>query len=443
MKTPPHSESAEQSVLGALLLKPSLLPAICEVLDTEDFYREVHRRTFEAVLSLDQRGEVADTVTVIEHMRDHWDLIDNGAYLIGLANDTPGPANAMGYARIVKEKSRLRRLIDIGTRLIEAAYDGEDANSALEHGSRALLDQSGPEGSISITDLAREYLEAQEERSGATGIRPLLVDCSKVSGPWMPSDFVVLAARPSMGKTAAAIQIAIKAAMAGVPVEFMSLEMSRDQLLTRACQHLSGSPLPRDMADWDQGHHDALGQAMRLLKGLPLYVDDSPDLDPLRLRWKVRAAARSRGVRLVILDYLQLIQPSMRGRSLYEAVTESSRACKAAAKGSGVVVLALSQLSREIEKRSDKRPSLADLRESGQIEQDADQVIFLHSDSYYKGERGNQDLVEWIWGKNRHGRVGAALSVWRPDKQRFYDADPSIYQELEERRQQAKRGPYT
>lgn len=450
----PHSESAEASLLGALMLSPKTWDEVAGIVAAEDFYRETHRLIFEAVAFLSSRGEATDPVSVFERMRvsGKADRTDNGALLIEMANECPGITSATGWAKIVRERADLRRVLTSAQVMSAMARDLDPVEEILEYVGQSFASVGDRVGALTMAEAlaAREKDIEEHSRGASRAIHLPIPDVDRVIGPWMPSDLIILAARPSMGKTAAAIQLALAMARGGVAVLFLSIEMDRNQIILRAAHHLTGRPFPRDVTQWNDSHRSRYAGARSTLASLPIWIDDRSDVSPTSLRARVRSWAakmETQGYhrRLVVVDYIQLMQPSHRSQSRYESVSEASRTAKQVAKESGCSCLILSQLSRSIETRPSgkRRPMNSDLRETGQLEQDADIIVFLHSDAYYEGARPPRELVEWVATKNRHGSTGDPLTVWVADKQLFLPADPADAAALEQSRDSGpKGGPY-
>ncbi|MDI9568285.1 MAG: replicative DNA helicase, partial [Bacillota bacterium] len=414
-RVPPFSLEAEQSVLGAMFLEREAVLVAAEILQPEDFYRDAHRYIFEAILELEEKGRPADLVTVTETLRQQGRLEDVGglAYVTTLAQSVPTAANVEYYARIVEEKSILRRLIREATRIVQNSYEATDEAAAiLDEAEQAILRISqyrNHSGFFPVKDLISaaydriEYL--YQNKGGVTGIPTGFKDLDRLTAGLQPSDLIIVAARPAMGKTSFALNIALHVALeAKIPVAIFSLEMSREQLIMRMLSSEAGIDGQRlrtgflDEEDWL-----LLTTAMARLSEAPIYIDDTPNITVMDIRAKARRLVQEQGQALILLDYLQLVNSRRSFESRQQEITEISRGLKALARELQVPVVALSQLSRAVEQRQDKRPVLSDLRESGAIEQDADVVAFIYRDEYYNPDTEKKGIAEIIIGKQRNG----------------------------------------
>ncbi|MFY9416750.1 MAG: replicative DNA helicase [bacterium] len=433
-RVPPFSLEAEQSVLGAMFLEREAVLVAAEILQPEDFYRDAHRYIFEAILELEEKGRPADLVTVTETLRQQGRLEDVGglAYVTTLAQSVPTAANVEYYARIVEEKSILRRLIREATRIVQNSYEATDEAAAiLDEAEQAILRISqyrNNSGFVPIKDLISaaydriEYL--YQNKGGVTGIPTGFKDLDRLTAGLQPSDLIIVAARPAMGKTSFALNIALHVALeAKIPVAIFSLEMSREQLIMRMLSSEAGIDGQRlrtgflDEEDWL-----LLTTAMARLSEAPIYIDDTPNITVMDIRAKARRLVQEQGQALILLDYLQLVNSRRSFESRQQEITEISRGLKALARELQVPVVALSQLSRAVEQRQDKRPVLSDLRESGAIEQDADVVAFIYRDEYYNPDtETKKGIAEIIIGKQRNGPTGVVQLAFLKDSMRFRD----------------------
>ncbi|MGB4230882.1 MAG: replicative DNA helicase [bacterium] len=433
-RVPPFSLEAEQSVLGAMFLEREAVLVAAEILQPEDFYRDAHRYIFEAILELEEKGRPADLVTVTETLRQQGRLEDVGglAYVTTLAQSVPTAANVEYYARIVEEKSILRRLIREATRIVQNSYEATDEAAAiLDEAEQAILRISqyrNHSGFFPVKDLISaaydriEYL--YQNKGGVTGIPTGFKDLDRLTAGLQPSDLIIVAARPAMGKTSFALNIALHVALeAKIPVAIFSLEMSREQLIMRMLSSEAGIDGQRlrtgflDEEDWL-----LLTTAMARLSEAPIYIDDTPNLTVMDIRAKARRLVQEQGQALILLDYLQLVNSRRSFESRQQEITEISRGLKALARELQVPVVALSQLSRAVEQRQDKRPVLSDLRESGAIEQDADVVAFIYRDEYYNPDtETKKGIAEIIIGKQRNGPTGVVQLAFLKDSMRFRD----------------------
>lgn len=414
---PPHSIEAEQSVLGGLMLDADAWDRVVDVVASDDFYRRDHRLIFTAIASLCQEGNPADAVTVSDRLARSGDLeaASGLAYVGALANNTPSAANIAAYAAIVRERAIERRLIGAGGRIAELARGAEPIAERLDR-AQALLGEIAMSGAAGHGPLlARDGLgavvdaiDARYRAGGALlGLSTGFVDLDQMLSGLQGGDLVVLAARPSVGKSAMAMQIAEHVAIdLKRPALVFSLEMSRAALLERIIASRARIDLQRlRLGRLDDGEWTRLTHAVMLLNDAPLLIDDSGQATVAEIRARARRVRRERGLDLVVVDYLQLVGGG--GDTRAEVVGEISRGLKALAKELGVPVLALSQLNRALEGRNDRRPRLADLRESGSIEQDADTVVFLYRDDLYD-DSAAPGVAELIVGKQRNGPIGNA-----------------------------------
>ncbi|MBC7791849.1 MAG: replicative DNA helicase [Anaerolineae bacterium] len=424
-RRPPYSEDAEQAVIAAMLLDQDAILRAGEHVDDTMFYREGHRRIFRAMVSLSTRGDVVDPLTLAEELSRHGDLDAAGGkdYIGFLVDAVPTAANVEYHARIVKEKALQRRLIETATSIISDAYEGKSTAAELldeaEQKIFAVSQQRGKEGFMRIKELLWPTMERIEElqRGGKTitGVASGFTDLDELTTGFQPSDLVIVAARPSMGKTALVLNMAQYAAIeSSVPVAIFSLEMSKESLVQRmlTSEARIDSQLLRKGMLRDEDF-PRLARAAGLLNSAPIWIDDSPGITLLEMRSKARRLKADSDVGLVIVDYLQLIQGPADSESRQQEISQISRSLKALAKELRVPVVALSQLSRAPEQRAgdSKRPQLSDLRESGAIEQDADLVMFIYRQEVYDGptdKDGNslEGRAELIIGKQRNGPIG-------------------------------------
>jgi replicative DNA helicase len=414
-RLPPQDVDAERSVLGAMLLEEAAVSEVMALLVPEDFYRAGHAKIFESMVGLYEKNEPVDEVTVAAHLRGIGALetVGGAAFLASLTESTPTAANAQYYARIVRDRSVARRLIQAATSIAGSGYEGGgDVEILLDQAEARIFEITSKRDQRSFVPLkevvkdAFKRIEALYERKEAvTGCPTGFVDLDKLTAGLQPADLIIVAGRPSMGKTALALNMGLNAAVrAKTPVAVFSLEMSKEQLVMRMLcsearidgQRMRGGFL-KD-SDWPR-----LAKAAGQLAEAPLYIDDTGAISVLEMRAKSRRLQAEKGLGLIIVDYLQL----MRGRAASEGrereISEISRGLKALAKELQVPVVALSQLNRSLEQRTDKRPMLSDLRESGAIEQDADVICFVYRDEYYNAESPDKGIAEVIIGKQRNG----------------------------------------
>jgi replicative DNA helicase len=419
-RIPPQNIEAEQSVLGTILLKDQSLGTVLEILKTDNFYRPAHRLIFEAMIQLFERNEPQDLITVTNQLKNNNTLNEAGgnAYLSTLTDIVPVTANLSHYARIVHQKAILRSLIQVNTEIATRCYDEQgDIDTLVDEAEHAIFDIANAKSSKGFATMpeaipaAFKTIERLFQRKELiTGTATGYVEMDKMTAGLQPSDLIILAGRPSMGKTAFAMNIAQHAAIVDkVGVGIFSLEMSHEQLVMRLLcsvgridsQRIRTGKLQPD--DWPK-----LTRAVGMLESAPIYIDDTPAINILEMRAKVRRLATQHNIGMVLVDYLQL----MRGRNAIEnrnmEISEISRGLKAMAKEFRIPVLALSQLNRGLESRTDKRPMMSDLRESGAIEQDADVICFIYRDEVYNKSEDNPEkgLAEIIIGKQRNGPTG-------------------------------------
>ena len=436
-RVPPHNHEAEQSVIGAIFLEPQALITASEILQPADFYRTAHQKIFQTMLNLSDQGKAIDVITVTEELSAKKELEDVGglSYLGELANAVPTAANIAHYSKIVEEKALLRRLIRTATKIVEDGYTREDEVEALlSEAEKKMMEVASRKtaGDFKhIQDvLVQTYdnIEQLQHREGdVTGIPTGFRDLDKITAGFQRNDLIIVAARPSVGKTAFALNVAQAVAVkARENVAIFSLEMGADQLVMRMlcsegnidAQVLRTGALQDE--DWRK-----LTMAMGSLSNSGVYIDDSPGIRVNEIRAKCRRLAQENGLGMILIDYLQLIQGSGKpGENRQQEVSEISRSLKGLARELKVPVIALSQLSRGVEQRQDKRPMMSDLRESGSIEQDADIVAFLYRDDYYnKDETAEKDVIEIILAKQRNGPTGTVKLSFRKEYNKFLDVD--------------------
>lgn len=425
-RVPPQNIEAEQAVLGAMLIDKEAIAKATEVLSADDFYREAHRVIFSAMLELYNKNEAVDMVTVTEILKRDNKLEDIGgiAYITSLANVVLTAANVKYHAEIVAEKSVLRQLVRVSTEIAAMGYEAnEDVGTLLDTAESRILEISNRKKKndfTAINDILMDSVQSIESllqnKGGLTGLPAGFADLDKLTSGLHPSDFIILAARPSMGKTALALNIVQNVALrahkviGGEPrsVAFFSLEMSKEQLVNRMLCAEAGIDSQRlrvgEMHDEDWTH---LWDACDTMSRAKIYIDDTAGITAMDMRSRARRLKAEHGLDLIVIDYLQLMQGSGKRNNSgdrQQEVSEISRSLKALARELDVPVLALSQLSRSVESRQVKRPMLSDLRESGSLEQDADIVAFLYREDYYNPETENKH-TELIIAKHRNGPV--------------------------------------
>lgn len=440
-RIPPHNLEAEQAVLGALLSNGatanSLLDQVSTIITTDDFYRDAHRIIYNAIFTVAQEGKNADMVNVIEELRkEKKDTAAGGIkYLTELGNLNYGSFNLEEHARIIADKAKLRRLIDSGNRIVGMAYAGEEEpREILDKAEELVLGVSGqisgestfsPMGTVVQETLLR--LNKLQQREGVlTGVSTGFRDLDGVTNGLQKSDLILVAARPSMGKTAFTLNIAQNVAILGnLPVAFFSLEMSKEQLVGRILSSVSGVDSKKlRRADLNQEEWSRIIVAAEQMSRAPLYIDDTPGLTVADMRSKLRRLKVEHGLALIIVDYIQLMNGGGNNRNSdnrQQEISTISRNLKLIAREMNVPLIALSQLSRSVESRTDKRPVLSDLRESGSLEQDADIVAFLYREKYYDPDTELGDITEVIIKKHRNGALATINLMFQGELTRFRD----------------------
>ena len=433
-RVPPQNIEAEQAVLGAMLIKKEAIAEVQEILQPDDFYREAHRIVYEAMVQLQNNDEAVDLVTLTEQLRksEQLDKIGGLAFITQLANAVPTAANVVYHAKIVKEKAELRSLINAATAIASAAYeDNTDVENIMDDAEKKILAvanrQNGGafESMKSIVMRTFERINVlYESKGGLTGISSGFKDLDKLTAGLQKSDLILVAARPSMGKTAFTLNIASYVGTHGGKVAFFSLEMSKEQLMQRMLCAEGGIDATKlrtgqlDTQEWNKLVHvaDTLSRA-------PIYIDDTAGITVMELRSKARRLKAEHGLDLIIIDYLQLMQgrPSKNGDNRQQEISEISRSLKALARELDVPVIALSQLSRSVESRQIKKPMLSDLRESGSLEQDADIVMFLYREDYYDKDTENKNITDIIVAKHRNGPVDTISLFFQKEYTKFRD----------------------
>ena len=440
VRIPPHNEDAEKAVLGALLTDGSssgeAVDLVTSIVDRDDFYRDTHRIIYDAILNLVKSNKTVDFITLSEELerRKKLDTVGGIAYITSLANESVS-YNVEEHAKIISEKAQLRRLIDAGNKIVGMTYAGEDEPTAiLNKAEQMVLDVSGqtqsessfaPIGEVVLSNL--DKLNALQQHDGAiTGVPTGFKDVDHIFNGLQKSDLILVAARPAMGKTAFTLNIAQNVTMLyDKTVAFFSLEMGKEQLVGRILSSVAGVSSEKlrranmDPADWEK----VIAAADRMSKS-KLFIDDTPGLTVQDMRSKLRRLKVEHGLDLVIVDYIQLMQGRNSGKgseNRQQEVSEISRNLKLIAREFNVPVIALSQLSRSVESRPDKRPVLSDLRESGSLEQDADIVIFLYRDKYYDENSEMGDKAEVLIRKHRNGAVGSVKLLFIGELTRFLD----------------------
>ncbi|ERT59202.1 replicative DNA helicase [Megasphaera vaginalis (ex Srinivasan et al. 2021)] len=434
-RIPPQNIEAEQAVLGAMMLEHDAATLAAEKLLPVDFYREVHRIIFEAMVNLHGERKEIDVITLPEELRRMKKLDDAGGleYVLSLPNLVATAANIEYHINIVVEKSLARKLISTCTDLATEAYDGETAASELldkaEQKIMGISDSNNRSDFAPVSDVVNETLDKitklYENKAGLTGLPTGFRDLDLLTSGLQPSDLILIAARPSMGKTAFTLNIAQNVGVRQQKtVAFFSLEMSREQLVQRLlCQisHIDSQKLRTGQLNSDE-EWGRLTEACSKLYQAPIYIDDTPGIGVGEMRSKARRLKSEKGLDLIIVDYLQLMQ-GRNAESRQQEISDISRSLKALARELKVPLIALSQLSRGVESRQDKRPMLSDLRESGALEQDADIVSFLYREDYYDKETENQHITEVIVAKHRNGATDTVKLYFKGEYTLFLNLD--------------------
>ena len=422
LRVPPHSIEAEQAVLGGLMLAPESWERVADRISEEDFYRRDHRLIFRAINQLSEKDQPCDAVTLGEWLESRGKDAEIGgsAYLIELASTTPSAANIKAYADIVREKSILRQLIEVGTDIVNDGYqpEGRSSSEVLEKAEQdvfriAEAGSRGRQGFVRINGALKDAFEVLQQRytnrGQLTGLPTGFRDLDDMTSGLQPSDLIILAARPAMGKTSLALNIAQTSAIkTKKAAAVFSMEMSAPQLAFRLMSSLGRIDQGRlktgnlEDEDWPR-----VTSAITLLSEAKIFIDDTAALSPIELRSRARRLAREHDLGVIVIDYLQLMQVPGNKENRATEISEISRSLKALAKELNVPVIALSQLNRSLESRTDKRPVMADLRESGAIEQDADIILFIYRDEYYNKESAEKGVAEVIIGKHRNGPTGS------------------------------------
>ena len=435
-KIPPQNLDAEMSLLGAILIDEEQLPDVTEIVTKKDFYDKRHALIYGAMVNLFEHHKPVDLLTLTDELKkkDELDAIGGTSYLSELTNYVPTAAHADAYADMVSQKAIRRRLIRASTEISELGYDEEqDVQELLGRAEQELFavsDQSLKQDLTSIESILTESFDRMEElhrnKGALRGIKTGYRDLDNMTAGLQRSDLIILAARPAMGKTTLVTNLAYNVATVNKQaVLFFSLEMSKEQLVDRMLADASGVDAwnirTGNLSDDD---FSKLSEAMGEMAEAPIFIDDKPGLSVLEMRTKARRAAHEHPLGLIIVDYLQLMQGSSKNEgNRVQEVSEISRGLKLIAREMNVPVIALSQLSRSVESRSPQIPQLADLRESGSIEQDADIVMFIYREAYYNPETERENITDLIIAKHRNGPVGKVELYFHPERLRFMSLD--------------------
>jgi replicative DNA helicase len=432
-RTPPHDVGAEQCVLGGMLLSKDAISDVLDVIKPHDYYRPAHQLVHEVIMDLYGRGEPVDAITVAAELTKHGDIARMGGapYLHTLIASVPTAANAGYYARIVRERAILRRLVEVGTRIVQLGYAGDgDVNELVDRAEAevyGVTDRRVSEDYLPLAEImpgALDEIEAIGSRGGSlSGVPTGFADLDALTNGLHPGQMIVIAARPAMGKSALALDVCRAAAIKhGLSAVLFSLEMSRNEITMRLLSAEARVPL-HAMRTGQLGEDDwaRLARRMSEVVDAPLFIDDSPNMSMMEIRSKCRRLKQRNDLRLVVVDYLQLMSSPKRVENRQQEVSELSRSLKLLAKELNVPVVALAQLNRGPELRTDKRPLLADLRESGSIEQDSDVVILLHREDAYERESPRAGEADLIVAKHRNGPTTTVTVAFQGHYSRFTD----------------------
>ncbi|MGB5512698.1 MAG: replicative DNA helicase [Woeseiaceae bacterium] len=442
LKTPPNSIEAEQALIGGLMLNAQAWDKVADVVVADDFYRKDHKLIFKAIGSLIEDGSPCDVVTVSEYLDGRGELEQAGGleYLATLANETGGAANARAYAKILRERSTLRALIDAGNEISGSAFasDGRTASQVLDDAERMVFaiaekGSRGKKGLQSLKQILPETVDRidllHQSEGSITGVSSGYTEFDKLTAGLQPGELIIVAGRPSMGKTTFAVNIAENAAIGSkVPTAIFSMEMPAQQLAFRMISslgrvdqtHLRTGNFPDE--DWSR-----INTAVQLMSDAPIFIDDTPSMSPTEIRARARRLHREHGLGLIVIDYLQLMQVEGSKENRATEISEISRGLKALAKELSVPVIALSQLNRSVEQRQDKRPVMSDLRESGAIEQDADLICFIYREEVYNPETPRKGVADVAIAKQRNGPIGDFLLTFVGRYTKFENFVPDSY----------------
>jgi replicative DNA helicase len=442
LRLPPHSVEAEQSLLGGLMLDQRAWDQVADVLTADDLYRADHRLIFLVIAQLVERNQPPDAVTVGEHLQRLGQLEAAGglAYLARLVEDTPSAANIRAYARIVREHAMLRQLIEIGGDIAASAHatEGRTVSEIVDLAEQRVFEiadrgQRRGSGFISLKQILPKTIDRLDvlshSTSDITGISTGFVDMDKMTAGLQRGELIIIAGRPSMGKTTLAINIAENAAIGNqVPTAIFSMEMSAEQLSFRMISSIGRVSQSRlrngRLLDEDWSRIDS---AVSMMSNAPIYIDDSGALTPTEVRARARRLKREHGLGLIVLDYLQLMQVTGTTENRATEISEISRSLKALSKELDVPVIALSQLNRSVEQRTDKKPVMSDLRESGAIEQDADLIVFIYREEVYEPDTPRKGIADIIIGKQRNGPIGDFRLTFLGEFTKFENLAPQAY----------------
>lgn len=434
-KVPPQNPQAEASLIGSLLMDKDAIIKIADIVHSEDFYVEKNGLIFDAIIKLFEKREPLDVVTLSEELEKQGILkeIGGGSYLTDMVNGVPSASHVVQYAQIVAQKATLRRLIEAASQINSMAYNEEDQlDSLLDNAERTLFDVSQKhlrQNFVSIKDVLAESFDRldslHKDKDSIRGIPTGFNGIDNVLAGLQKSDLIILAARPSMGKTSLALNIAQNVATKqGVPVGIFSLEMSKEQLIDRLLASEAGiDSWKLRTGNLEDKDFEKINKAMGILAEAPLYIDDSAMANVMEMRTKARRLQSEHDLGLIVIDYLQLMSGRGNADNRVQEISEISRGLKGLARELNVPVIALSQLSRSVEQRNPKIPQLSDLRESGSIEQDADVVMFIYREDYYEKETEKKNIAEVLIKKHRNGPTGDVELFFQPEQTLFRSID--------------------
>ncbi|ACB86456.1 replicative DNA helicase [Natranaerobius thermophilus] len=442
-RIPPQNIEAEQSVLGAMLLDGEAISSVTEFLRPGDFYKEAHEKIFRAVVSLAENNEPVDLVTLSEQLRNEGLLEEVGgaSYLADLANAVPTAAHVHYYAKIVEEKSLLRQLISASTKIVSMSYeDPDEVDKILDEAEKLIFEVSQKtttQDFVPVKEILMETFDNIENlyhnQGNVTGLPTGFIDLDQRLSGFQPSDLIILAARPSMGKTTLALNMAQHVSIReSRPVAIFSLEMSKDQLVQRMlCAEANIDAHRLRTGDLTSEDWPKLTKAIGPISEAPIFIDDTASISVMEMRAKARRLKAEHGLEAIFIDYLQLMQGHQNPENRQQEISQISRSLKSLAKELNVPVIALSQLSRAVEQRQDKRPMLSDLLESGGIEANADVVLFIYRDGYYNSESEKPNIAEVIVAKQRNGPVGTVELFFKNDFNKFLNTEYRYDEQVE------------
>lgn len=442
LRVPPHNDDAERSLLGAIMLEPTALDEVSALVGVEDFYRESHRHIFRAMITLAERGDAVDAVTMADYLSAEGvlDAVGGANTVARLSTEVPSAVNVSHYANIVRRKSALRNFIKTADSLVDSCYDDvPDVEAFLDDAERRIFEitqRGSARGYSTMREVIKDaftQIEAQYHKSEAiTGVSSGFVDLDKITSGWQPSDLIIVAARPAMGKTSFTLNMLVHAATERkTPAAFFSLEMSNQQLAIRMlCSQARVDQGKLRTGQMTEQEWARLIKAAGNLSEARIFLDDTPALPIMEFRSKCRRLKAEHDIGIIFIDYLQLMRGSasaLRSGSREQEISDISRNLKAVAKELSVPIVALAQLNRGVESRADKRPMMSDLRESGAIEQDSDLICFIYRDEVYNPDTERKGVAEIIIGKHRNGAIGTVNLRFFNSFTRFENLAPEEY----------------